>query len=333
VLIVSQYMITPEVPREIEDLVRDNVNQKVMTMVPDNGKPIRRIGTYLLKGQTYDSQQQALLELVKAQANRQWDSLKDNPDKDPKFQMAEVLASISDDQEVLRAVAQQKDSEVAAAERFSTYISDLESENENDFSIFWSEKVSLRVCNYQDGLKSIDETKLREQLTELCSNYLQKDLFLDAVARARSQGLVRSRKTRKNVNRFEATLKTSKSDLTSMLSTLEKFGKKQGLSEPDAEAAKAAKRALIQDMFRRMQKPKTDAPSMFLSLVVILFAKHHPGVVYATGKFAPKLLKQLKTKVDGEEYDQVENWKEQAKTGTLSKEERTSMIQMAEQAS
>jgi hypothetical protein len=303
-----------------------------MTTVHEDGKPIRRIDNYLLKDRVYSIQQSALLELAKTQASRQWDSLKDTPDKDPKFQMAEVLASISDDQKVLPTVAKQRDSEVAAAEQFSISISELESANENDFSMFWAEKVSLRVYNYREGLGSIDETKLREQLTELFSNYLQKDLLPDAISRTRSQGLVRSKKTRKNVNRFEATLKTSKSDLTSIISTLEHFDKKQGLSEPDAEAVEAVKRVSVQDMVRRMQKPKTDAPSMFLSLVVVLFAKHHHGVVYATGKFAPKLLKQLKTKISGEEYEQVEKWKEQAKAGTLSKEDRTSMVQMAEEA-
>ncbi|KAJ4357354.1 uncharacterized protein N0V89_001929 [Didymosphaeria variabile] len=319
-----------EVPREIGGAVLDSVTQMILTAESDDGKSIRQLGNYLLKEESYNIQQQALLNIAKAQAERQWDLLKELPDKDPKFQMAELLALIPDDEQVLRTVAQQKDSEIAAAEHFSSEISELESKNENDFSTFWTEKMSPRVYNYHEGLKSVDEAKLHDQLADLFANYLQKDLVPDVLAKARSQGLVRSRRTRKNVNRFEATLKASKSDLSGILSTFEKFSKKQGLPETGPEAAEEAKKVAIQDMVRRMQKPKTDAPSMFLSLLVVLFAKHHPGVVYATGKFAPKLLKQLRTKLVGEEYEQVEKWKEQAKAGTLTKEDRDFMVQMAD---
>ncbi|KAF2440258.1 hypothetical protein P171DRAFT_524346 [Karstenula rhodostoma CBS 690.94] len=328
-------MITPDVPRDIEELVLDNVTQTILTTVPDDGDATLRLGNYLLKSRTYDLLQQVVSSIAKTQANLQWDSLKATPDKELKFQMVDVLAAVSESKhesgDMLLTVAQQKESEIAAGEQFSITISDLESKNESDFSVFWAEKVSQRVYNYREGLKVIEETKLNEQLTDLLSSYLQKDLLPEAVSKARSQGLLRSRRTRKNFGRFEATLKTSKSDLTSILSTLEKFGKKQGLTETDAEAAEVAKKTSIQDMVRRMQKPKTDAPLMFLSLVVILFAKHYEGVVYATGKFAPKLLKQLKTKL-GEAYEQVEKWKELAKAGTLSKDDRLSMVQMAEEA-
>jgi hypothetical protein len=88
---------------------------------------------------------------------------------------------------------------------------------------------------------------------------------------------------------------------------------------------------MLGDMARRMQKQKkSDGPLLFLTLVVFLFAKHNAGVVYATGKFAPKLLKQLKTVLDAEQYAQLEVWKEAAKAGTLSAEDRDAMKQMIE---
>ncbi|KAK7188641.1 hypothetical protein DPSP01_005603 [Paraphaeosphaeria sporulosa] len=334
-------IITTDVPGDIKELVLDNVTQRILTTVSNHGEGTRRVKNYLMKNEWYSLMQEEVTGLAKTRASTQWwDSLKDTSDKDPKFQMADVLtatvqqknSNFSEHMHVLHAVAQQKDSEVAAAEQFSITISDLESKNENDFSMFWAEKVSQRVHNYREALKAIDETKLSEQLTDLLSSYLHKDLLPEAISKARTQGLVRSRKTRKNVTKFEATLKASKSDLASILSTFEKFGRKQGLVETDGEAAEAAKKASIQDMVRRMQKPKTDAPSMFLSLVVILFAKHHPGVVYATGKFAPKLLKQLKTKLDDESYEQAEKWKELAKAGSLTTDDRAFMVQMAEAA-
>lgn len=334
-----QSLITLEVPGDIRGLVLDHVTQRVLLALSDNDEATRRIDDLLIKDQHYHDIQAHVSSFAKKDAFIQWESLKDTPDKDPKFQMADVLTAItrenyaSIDRQVLQAVAEQKDSELVAADKFMVTMSELEAQNEDDFSKFWAEKVSQRVYNYYEGLKAIEETKLKEQLTDLLSIYLQKDLLPDAISKARLQGLVRSRKTRKSVNRFEAALKASKSDLFSVLSTLEKFGRKQGLMEIDVKVAEVAKRETIQDMIRRMQRAKTDAPSMFLSLVVVLFAKQHQGMIYATGKFAPKLLKQLKTELGGEAYEQVEKWKDSAKAGSLSNEERMAMLQMVEQAS
>ncbi|KAF9734965.1 hypothetical protein PMIN03_011778 [Paraphaeosphaeria minitans] len=331
-------IITTEVPDDIKELVLDNIAEGILTTVSNDGEATLRIDNYLIRRKRYNLMQEVLSGIAGSCASIQWNNLKDTPDKDPKFQMADVLAAaaqqkdLSEHLRMLLTVAQQKDSEVAAAENFSITISDLESNNENDFSTFWADKVSQRVHNYCDGLKPIDDAKLNEQLTDLLASHLQKDLLPDAVSKARIQGLVRSRRTRKNVTRFEASLKASQSNLASALSTLEKFSKKQDLGGIDADAAEAAKKTSVQDMVRRMQKPRTDAPAMFLSLVVILFAKHHPGVVYATGKFAPKLLRQLKTKLDRGPYEQVEKWKELAKAGELASEDRACMVQMAEGA-
>ena len=221
----------------------------------------------------------------------------------------------------------------AASDHFASTISGLELRNEHEFSVFWTEKVLLRVHNYHEGLKAISDVKLREQLADLLSAYLQKDFLPDMASKARSQGLVCSRRTRKNLTRFEATLKTNKAETSSIISTVDKFSKKQGLPNFDTEAAEEAKKSLVQDMVRRMQKPKTDAPLMFLSLVLVLVSRNYPGVVYATGKFAPKLLKQLKTNLRCEDYEEAERLKELAKTGKLAKDDRDRMIRMAEQIS
>lgn len=306
------------------------MTHKLLDAESDSDKYIK-VSDYLFSDRMYRNQQQALLAIAKAQADRQWGLFKEATDKDPKFQMVELMASIPAEDHVLHTFASQKEAQVAASEQFSGEISDLEKKNEHDFTIFWAERVSLRAYNYHKGLKSVEDAKLHEQLSDLLSNYLQKEFMPDMISKARSQGLVRSRRTRKNINRFEAMLKASTSDLTSIFSILERFGKKQGLPDIVPEAAEEAKNSSIQDMIRRMQKPKTDAPSTFLSLVVILFAKHHPGLVYATGKFAPKLLKQLRANLSDAGYEQVDRWKEQAKAGTLSKEHRASMVHMAEQ--
>ncbi|KAF1964718.1 hypothetical protein BU23DRAFT_561689 [Bimuria novae-zelandiae CBS 107.79] len=326
-------VLPSDAPREIAGDVLDHISREILSSTSADGKSLRRMGDYILTDRIYDSQRQALMDLTKTQAMCQWELLKEAADKEPKFQLAEILASFPDDAHLLRFLVRQKEFETASAEQFSTTVSDLESQNEQEFSAFWTERVPSRIQNYNEGLKAVIDAKLSDQLSDLLSDYLQKDFIPDMLSKARTQGLVCSRRTRKNVNRFEAALKASKTDPNSILLTVDKFSRKQGLPDPDLSAAEETKKMLIQDMVRRMQKPKTDAPLMFLSLVIVLFAKRNPGVVYATGRFAPKLLKQLKTQLSGEEHEQAEKWKELAKARKLEKEDREAMVRMAEQAS
>lgn len=270
-----------------------------------------------------------LSQSAKAQATGKWEELKETADKDLKFQISDILAAIPSDRPLLRAVTEEKGTDRVMEEHFWSEISVLESQNEEAFSAFWIERVLSRVHNYREGLQAIEDGKLRDQLADLLSAHLQKELFSDALAKARSQGLVRSRKTRKNAQKLESALAEGKADLKSAVAAMEKFGKKQGVQEPDPASLVEAKKALTGDMIRRMQKPKTEPPVMFLTLIIVLFARQYPGIVYATGKFAPKLLKLLKSTLSAEQYERLEHWKEQAKAGTLTAEDREDMRQMA----
>ena len=331
-LINIQAILPDGMPLGIRSGAEANLMQRIQQETI-RGDTLVRQGDYLLTGQKYDSQQQALLNFAELHAKHQWDSLKENSENEPKFQQASLLASIPEDDHLLRHLAEQKALVSIASDHFASTISGLELRNEHDFSTFWTEKALLRIRNYHEGVRAISDAKLSEQLSELLSVYLQKDFLPDIASRSRAQGLVCSRRTRKNLARFEATLKTSKTEISSIISTVEKFSKKQGLASVDTDAAKETKKSLIQDMIRRMQKPKTDAPLMFLSLVLVLFSRNHPGVIYATGKFAPKLLKQLKAQLSSDDYEEAERLKELAKTGKLAKDDRDRMVHMAEQVS
>ncbi|XPS71085.1 hypothetical protein M3J09_003270 [Ascochyta lentis] len=149
--------------------------------------------------------------------------------------------------------------------------------------------------------------------------------------RGPEEGLVLSRKTRKNVQKLESALSVGNMDVSALTTSLDKFNKKQSINAPTTSALEMSKATMLSDMARRMQKQKkSDGPLLFLTLVVFLFAKHNVGVLYATGKFAPKLLKQLKGTLDEKEYAQLEAWKEAAKAGTLSAEDRDDMKKLVE---
>ena len=214
---------------------------------------------------------------------------------------------------------------------FSNEILELEKQNEADFADFWVDRVVTRAAIYTEGLPAVEDQKLQGQLSELLAQYLQKELVPDTISKATSQGLLLSRKSRKNVQKLEVALSAGSMDVPALTVSLDKFNKKQAIEAPTGPALEASKATMLGDMARRMQKQKkSDGPLLFLTLVVFLFAKHNAGVVYATGKFAPKLLKQLKTVLDAEQYAQLEAWKEVAKAGTLSAEDRDAMKQMVE---
>lgn len=279
-----------------------------------------RFGTTVLTSEQYTIDQDKLLNQASENATSHWQQLKDNPNHEIKFTIstitdstATVQASLSKDKKILKA----------CDERFQASISSLEIENENKFATFWLDRVSSRVHIYAEGLASISDAKLQEQLSELLATYIQKDVVPDAISKARSQHLTMSRKTQKSISKLEAAIATS-TDVPSLISALEKFSKKQNITPPTPDY----KHTMLQDMHRRISKTN-DAPVLYLTLIVVLLAKHSNGIVYATGKYAPKLMKLLKGKIADEEFEKLEKWKEGAKKGSLSKEDKEGMRMMA----
>ncbi|KAF2856465.1 hypothetical protein T440DRAFT_382628 [Plenodomus tracheiphilus IPT5] len=309
-----------------QDLIRD-----IMASYQDeSGAQAHRVGDFLLKPESYDSERRVLLDYADVDAGLQWKQMQENQEKEVGYSLANVTGLITKEQRILGSLIKEKAVEKAVEERFWMIISQQESQNEVQFSEFWNERVHSRLQIYQDGLDKVSDEKLRDQLSEILSVYA-KELILESVTKARSQGLVLSRKTRKNAVTVEDLLKQEDSSIASVLSALKKFNKKQGIEPLNAAKAVETKQNIVNDLVRRMQKQKkSDGPVLFLTLVLILFAKHNDGVVYATGKFAPKLLKQLKAVLPAEQYEQIEKWKEAAKTSSLTVEDRAAMKGMAE---
>ncbi|KAJ4373806.1 hypothetical protein N0V83_002545 [Neocucurbitaria cava] len=324
--------ITHEFPESLHNRIVQKVEINIFDGFETTSEPKPyRVGEFILTREYRDKEQAALLELAKNDASTQWQQLRDDPSKEIKFSSANIAGFIPEENAVQGILIKERPVEKALDEQFWSMVSEQESQNEADFSAFWLERVVSRCHVYSEGLGTVEDQKLRDQLGELFASYLQKELLPDSVSKARSQGLVLSRKTRKNISRLETILKAGKMETTSILAALDKFGKKQSIEIPDSSKLEDAKTTMMSDMVRRMQKQRqSDGPVLFLTLILILFARQYAGVVYATGKFAPKLLKQLKSSIEPEQYDQLEKWKEAAKAGTLSAEERQDMKKMAE---
>lgn len=304
--------------------IQDNQEQSFSTKTS-------RLGRFILNQAHLEREKATLVDHAKADATSQFLQLKDTPGKELRFGSANISALITSNDPLQMALIKDKAVEKELDEQFWATVSDHEAQNESDFAAFWLERVLSRSHIYIEGLSAIEDPKLRDQLVELLVSYLQTELLPEALSKSRSQNLVLSRKTRKNTSKLETVLKGSKMDIAGVQAILDKFNKKQGILDPDRAKVDMVKKMMIGDMVRRMQKQKqSDSPVLFLTLILILFARQYDGVVYATGKFAPKLLKQLKSVIEPEQYNHFEKWKEAAKAGNLNAEDRQEMKKLAE---
>ncbi|KAF4541391.1 Purine biosynthesis protein purh [Lasiodiplodia theobromae] len=226
---------------------------------------------------------------------------------------------------------------------FNETLTQLEAEADAALAAFWADRVAARFELHAVATTetAIADAKVRAQLLDLLRDYAAKELVPDAVARAEAKGLVRSARARRNVKKLLAVLKEPSSSaqigeqgLAAVQASLQKFAAKMDV--PPVADVQARKEAYVRDMVRDMQKD-ADAPRLFLKLMVALWAKRADGVVYATGKFAPKLLKLLsKGAGDGglgeEQVARLEALKDAVKEGSAGDAEKAEMRKMAMEA-
>ncbi|OCK79510.1 hypothetical protein K432DRAFT_426459 [Lepidopterella palustris CBS 459.81] len=290
---------------------------------------------YILRTDYLEGLTMFILDAARNQAKAQWAKLDQSLEHECTLHDSEILDGLvqrnPEDQKaaaVLRAVFH--DIEPKARTAFMEEIAGLESINEAEFSAFWVERVVARIQVYKSGADTIQDAKLRSQLLELLQTYIVKELVPDAITRAQSKGLLRSRKTKRQANKFNTILGASTGvgkatpDLQNIITSIEKFMKKQSVEWLDCDSLAEKKSAQVKDLVRGMQKD-TDGPRLFLTLVVILLANRQDGVVYATGKFAPKLMKLLKASLGSNEYERLEGWKDAVKAAILTAEDKEGM--------
>ncbi|KAL5114919.1 hypothetical protein ACEQ8H_007166 [Pleosporales sp. CAS-2024a] len=310
-------------PASVQAYMTSRAEQHVTTTLAQrpHADEHHRYDSLVLTSAQFEVERDRLFNEANANAHSQWTLLQDNP-------RHELKPGLANSTTVLQStLLKDKKLQKALDEHFWAAISRLEADNETAFATYWTEGVGARVHTYASALACVSDTKLQEQLGELLATYIRTELVPVALTKARSQGLVQSRRSVKNVVRLESAVADAKSDIGHVNTVLNKFAKKQALPGLHGGDDGAAKKRLLGDLHRRMLK-SSSPPVLYLTLIVGLLAKHYPGVLYATGKFAPKLMKLLKEKVSDEEYARLEVWKEGAKTGEVGEEDRERMRAM-----
>jgi hypothetical protein len=214
----------------------------------------------------------------------------------------------------------------------SVYETKLEEQDiacDEQFTSLWTTRVVVKAQLYSAGIEEIHDENLRNQLSELLKSHLASELVPQASSRAKSKGFLKS--PRKKLSSRLAKLQTAlpgKNDYAAMMEELEKFNSKINLSSPSSAQLKEEKSKLLQDMAKAMNKDQ-DSARLFLGLLIIIFGANHNGILYATGKFAPKILKMLKQQQSDEDTAWLDQVKDSIKAGTTTDEMKNKMRAMA----
>ncbi|KAI9848563.1 MAG: hypothetical protein M1837_007232 [Sclerophora amabilis] len=277
---------------------------------------------------------QNALDTARAQAQQGWRKGNEPIYRPSVVLNAKALGAESMKPDVFRQVLPGK-AKTDAERAFNTELLRLQKETTSSFARYWTDRVMAKFEMYKHGLESVQDAKLREDLSTTLQEYVVDDLIPVTLKRAAAEGLVLGKTINRNVEDLKSSigeLKTEEFSSKELDPLDHALGTFLRALDPDWRATldlPGRKTQHAQDMLTNMQNDKND-PRLFLTLVLILIARDNPGLVYASGKFAPRLLKQLKGKIDGERFEWLKRIKDQAKSGQISSEDREEMRAFAQ---
>jgi hypothetical protein len=213
----------------------------------------------------------------------------------------------------------------SAVESFNRILSELEKESDSQFAALWQSRVVDKARLHAQALAQLADEALRAQLEEVLQSYVASELVPSTITRAKSKGLLRGSRLKSRVAKLQTAVEKGPKDA---LSEVEKLNNQLGIEEYSKADLISRRDAYLKDMVALMMKDG-DAPRLFIRLIIVLLAREGEGALYATGKFAPKLLKALKPHVDESDAAWLEQVKSSIKAGSVSDEMRQEMREKA----
>lgn len=326
-------------PRELHNEIRVLLHNRTILYYRENGAnrgDILTLGDWLILVALITDLASAATRLGRITADEQMQLQSDSPTHVPNLSPAKFLERFHEESEtpleLLRHLWEIKRNEsisVAATTAFEKRIAELQKESQDQFVSLWTSRVVFKSSLYTAGVEALPAGPLKDQLSELVSTHLLHDLIPSTIKRARTKGLIRTPNLSKQLGKLETEITPTKDvRKSSPQDSLSKFAKKISLESPPSTQLATAKKEHLDDMVVVMSKDK-DGARLFLSLVIVLCASKKDGVIYATGKFAPKLLKAVKEELEENLYKRVEEIKELVKLGKVDKTVRVEMRELA----
>ncbi|KAI9769409.1 MAG: hypothetical protein M1840_004111 [Geoglossum simile] len=251
---------------------------------------------------------------------------------DLKFQWPHVHKAVGKkyldlDTEIVRGILEQRKAGAEAA--FSRHIQRFQDDALLKFSHAWKEKVLVRLQLYRIGVQNLGDIRLQEELYSTLFDHTTKTLVPEFLQKCRNKDLIKGSPLERGIEKLQqalagikAGMEELKDQFASTMEAIDAFTKTirvEAWTDVELEQRKAVQ---LREMANNMKKDE-DGPRLFLALVLVMQAAHRPGIVYSTGKYAPRLLKQLTDVMDTEKYAWMQKMKEAAKLGTMTPDEKT----------
>ncbi|KAI9893780.1 MAG: hypothetical protein M1814_005997 [Vezdaea aestivalis] len=230
--------------------------------------------------------------------------------------------------------------QLSAANAYTLALQSAQEKSQNAFSKFWSTKCLARTRLYLQGIAGLRDARLKKELHRVTLVFLVEKTVPDVIRRAEEADYLHGRAHVRVVDILERQLSALEANLTppsgspraageevdlngvaEMLEdALSSFSRAVGIEAPGLAIMIEAKRTHLHDTMTSTDK-ETEPARLFLKLVLVLIACYREGVVHASGRFAPKLMKEMQEKLGEETYDWMRDLRDAARTGTMKPED------------
>ncbi|KAK6522074.1 hypothetical protein TWF281_002643 [Arthrobotrys megalospora] len=182
--------------------------------------------------------------------------------------------------------------------------------------VYFVDKVYLRFVVNSAAIEKIQDAGVQEKLAQDLAVYYQK-IIGDGLTKLRDR--VADTQSQRMNERIEDAISSVKNVFSSddikpmaglhvIQQELESLMKDIGVNRAteEAEEGKEAVTAKIAEMRRELKtqlEKASDLSLMLLVVLILLFSEHEGGILRATGKYAPKILKQLRHRLTEADYE------------------------------
>ncbi len=302
-----------------------------------NSPKLQLIGDIIVEDGFLEDLTSDLIQRAKLQARASW-QMPEHPGFEWQVLLHDKEVEFPNLIPFLRQVVIDNDLKKSTRDAFTAETQKLKQEADRQFQTLWHHRLMAKLNLYQAALEALTDGKLRDELRASLETHLRQNLLPDVLQKAEKRGMIRDKAMRRNVdslNAFLVSSRTSRGDFETsfadLIAALETFARKQKIDRLSEGELELKKESQVNEMVKSMREDN-DPARLFLTLVVILLSTKGPGVVYATGKFAPRLLKQLRGTMDAEQFGALETVKDAVKGGKLASDQKAFIISIAESA-
>lgn len=309
-------------PKSTQDIAMHRIVANISLLqaaTPTTVAPLMLLGDYAATSGYVSNFQTNIATVATERAIAEWEQHYDVQDairNAPKHLTDLIKAEPNESESVIQNILWFEQVRQQARLTYETSLKQCATNAERDFAAYWAGSIMTQVQIYSEGLQAIDDPKLQVNLGETLGQYIVTDLVPEAVKTASNHKGIQ-RDLNKLTERLQKAVDVG--TFEAVKSAMDKLASARDVGAPSAVQMQHTK-GIIHSRLASTVQTSGLAPKVFLTLILLVMLRERGVLVYATGKFAPRLLKSLKGNLDKGEYRQLEAWKDIVKAGTETKE-------------